>query len=224
MHRSGRIFLAAVAIALLTGCQSVTPSTSSLATGDSAVLHGWPPMAADPFLTAEARRLCLPDLDVKADIPVALQDRRGPDRATVVFADDATVAYCTVIRTPQGTVPDGGSAMQPRWPKGTGMVTTPAGLTINDATMAVKETDWGNLTGQLPPGAVAIRAEIGGRGVDGVVGNGIYSLSWQGAVLPKIVVAMDAAGREIARIDAALMAKIWVHTCPPGALGCPPPP
>jgi hypothetical protein len=153
---------------------------------------------------------------------VALQDRREGGRAIVFFADKATIAWCTMMRTPQGILPNGGSGTQDLWTNDVGIVVTPAGLTINDAADATESGGWSNLSGRLPSGATHISAAIGGRRVDGAVGAGIYSLSWPGDVIPTLLVALDPSGDEIARIDEATLSRLFQRECPPGALDCMP--
>lgn len=229
MHRWSRgatgILLTAGALALLAGCELILPPTTAPATSEPALqdVGAWPPLGADPGLTADARRLCLQDLGVARDIPVVLQDRREPGWATVYFADDTTIAWCTVKRTPQGSVADGSSGTQDHWTNDAGIVTA-NGLGIQTATRAGQPSEWSNVSGLLPRGATRIRAVVGGRAVDAVVGAGIYSVSWPGGLIPTVLVALDPSGQEVARIDQAGLATIWTDTCPPGSLGCPPAP
>jgi hypothetical protein len=220
----GRVIVVAAAIGVLAGCQATPPPSPAPDTSKPVVpdLEAWPPLAADPALTADARRVCLPDLGVVAGIPFALQDRREAGRAIVVFADKATIAWCTVMRTPQGTVPDGGSGTQDLWTNQVGIVVTPAGLTINDATDATDSSGWSNLSGRLPNGATHVHAAIGGRRVEAAVAAGIYSLSWPGDVIPTLLVAVGPSGDEIARIDEAALNRVFLRECPPLELGCMP--
>lgn len=230
MDRRGRratgLLLTVVTLGLLAGCELLLPPTNEPTTSEPVLQDGgaWPPLVADPLLTDDARRLCLQDLGVARDIPVALQDRREPGWATLYFQSDTTIAWCTVKRTPQGTVADGSSGTQDRWTNDAGLVTAAGGLGVQSAIRAGQPLDWSNLSGLLPPGATRIRAVVGGRAVDGVVGSGIYSVTWPGGLIPTVLVALDASGQEVARIDQAGLATVWTDTCPPGSLGCPPAP
>jgi len=167
----------------------------------------WPPLPADPAFILAARRLCLSDLRVDPNLKFVLEDRREPGTATVVFGDAKTVAFCGMKRMAEGIMPDGGSGTQARWRPEVGVLVGEGGLTIESGTGA---GSWASLLGLAPGDAVRVRAIVGGRPVDAVLADGIYSVSWPGSgASPTTLVAFDAGGRELSRIEGEGLAGLF---------------
>jgi hypothetical protein len=196
-----------------TGDTSAPLDVSSLATR-------WPPMLVDPAFTDAARRLCLPDLDVNRNLPFVLQDRRAADRAMVVFADAKVIAWCEIARMAGAMVPDGGAGTQSRWTGDLGLAVSD-GLTINEAAAARDASRWSYALGVVPTGAVAVRAVVGRVAVEAVVGDGLYSMSWPGGLVPTFLAALDADGDVLASIDQETVFQTFGPSCPADAMTCP---
>lgn len=69
--------------------------------------------------------------------------------------------------------------------------------------------DWSYIVGTAPAQAASVRLVVGGRAVVAVVADGIYSIGWQSAERPSLLVAYDAAGHEVDRIGQAGLAVIF---------------
>jgi hypothetical protein len=178
----------------------------------------WPALAADPAFILAARRLCLSDLRVDPNLKFVLEDRRELGTATVVFADAKTVAFCGMRRMAEGIMPDGGSGTQARWTPEVGVVVGEGGLTIESGSGA---GSWASLLGLAPIDAIRVRAIVGGRPVDAVLADGIYSVSWpEGAASPTALVAFGVGGNQVGRIAAEELAGLFRCRGP----GCSAPP
>jgi hypothetical protein len=167
----------------------------------------WPSLPVDPAFILASRRLCLPDLKVNPNLPFVLEDRRELGSATVVFADVKTVAFCGLKRMADGIMPDGGSGTQARWTPDVGVLLGERGLTMASGGGAGA---WASMLGLAPKEAVRVRAVVAGRPVDAVLADGIYSVSWpEAGASPTTLVAFDAGGRELSRIDGQALAGLY---------------
>lgn len=82
---------------------------------------------------------------------------------------------------------------------------------------AVPQIEWRYLIGLAPVGMAEVRAAIGGHAVEATMGGRLFVVAWPNDTKASLLIALDADGNEIARLDAAAL------TLPefPGSLGPP---
>jgi len=88
----------AVAAVLLAGCGSVVPSQPP---SQPPAPAGWSriPIAPDPALASAAYKLCVPDAGARpgGELPLIVQDQRGPGAAFLIWAAGDTVVSCLAM-------------------------------------------------------------------------------------------------------------------------------
>jgi hypothetical protein len=179
----------------------------------------YPPLPLDDELTTAARQLCLTDGDADPDLPLVLQDRREPDFAMMIFANDAVMVTCEVERTADEIRP-WGQGMAERWTSDN--AAGGGGPSIMQAA-ARDATSWDSAQGVVPAGTSIVRVVVNDVAIDAVIGQDLYSVTWPGGVPPTVLVALGSDGREVARIGSAELAEIFDRPCDPAvSLGpCP---
>jgi hypothetical protein len=80
---------------------------------------------------------------------------------------------------------------------------------------AVPKIEWRDLIGLAPVGTAEVRAAVGGRAVKATMGGRLFVLAWPNDTKASLLIALDADGKEIARLDAAALS----HPEVPGSLG-----
>jgi hypothetical protein len=167
----------------------------------------WPPLPADPTFTQVAREDCLPRWNFDQNTPVLFQDRRTADRGLVFFRSGASVGWCEVERQADGSVVVRGSALDPNsGPSTTGLPVGQFGLAIRSG-MGLG-AGWNAISGTAPAGSASIRLVVGGKSVEAVVGDGHYSVSWEGSTIPTLLAAYDASGHQIDSIGATALQRL----------------
>jgi len=188
--------------------------------GDVANLKAtYPPLSVDDELVAAGRQLCLTSGDADPELPLVLQDRREPDFAMMIFADDAVTVTCEVERTADEIRP-WSQGIAGRWTSDSAAGS--GGLSIMQAA-ARDATSWDSAQGVVPVGTTIVRVVVNDAAIDAVIGEDLYSVTWPGGVPPTVLVALGSDGREVARIGSAELAEIFDRPCDPAvSLGpCP---
>jgi hypothetical protein len=92
----------------LGGCELLPPFAANGGNPPPSMAWSPRPVAADPSLVPAARKACLIDTDILAGIapnlPLVIQDQRGPEGAFFVWADATNEATCLVARRADGTI------------------------------------------------------------------------------------------------------------------------
>lgn len=97
-----RLVAAIAALALASaGCGSAAPSATP-PPSQAPANGGWSriPIAPDPALAAAAYKLCVPDAGAKpggGELPLIVQDQRGPGAAFLIWAANDTVTSCLAM-------------------------------------------------------------------------------------------------------------------------------
>jgi hypothetical protein len=153
------------------------------------------PLPPDPVLAAAAlqgRSACSSG-DDGAAVKILLQDRRTPQTAAFLFAGPKTFGSCLI--TAAGGMSSGGSgpALHPMDGK----------LSVDDnGAGGVGESSVRQLGGRVAPDAAQVRIVLtDGREVVASLGNGYWLAWWPDTARADHVVALDAAGAEIASTE-----------------------
>jgi hypothetical protein len=101
------MFAAVALSALLGGCELLPPFAANGGNPPPSMAWSPRPVAADPGLVPAARKACLIDTNILAgiapDLPLVIQDQRGPEGAFFVWADATIEATCLGARRADGT-------------------------------------------------------------------------------------------------------------------------
>jgi hypothetical protein len=125
-------------------------------------------------------------------IPLAVQDRRRQDTALVVYARPGEEAYCLVRRDQDGRMDLRAAGSR-------------AGIAHGDVlgiSIWTEMDGGGVLIGSLKPPVeiVVIETDANDRIICSV-GNGVYSAWWPRGGAPKVILGLDARGRQVAKLD-----------------------
>jgi hypothetical protein len=221
MKRSGRqpgpIPSTAAAICLLlaataNACAPVDPAEPSARPEDALRFVGdWPPGPAPAAVVRRALQGCINDV---GHAPIVATEDRGFGASFVLFGDATTAGICEVRREANGNLIDvrGGS--------GGSMLGRGADIRVVSLDLQPERS---YLMGVTPVGTAQVRAVVGSHAVDATVGGDLFIVAWPNGVRPRLVVALDRAGREIARLDGEVLATLFGTDCVAmQAVPCPP--
>ena len=157
----------------------------------------WPAHPADPAAVA----LALLE-GCSGVLPVVATDDRGFGIVEVLMGGPENLGMCTLRQVDGGfRIEGGGSVQQPGMAAG--------GFTVNQLGMPPEGTPDGeqyrDLIGIGPLGTARVRAAVGSHAVEATLGGRLFALAWPGTTPASLVVAFDAHGTEIGRLDAAAL-------------------
>jgi hypothetical protein len=143
--------------------------------------------------------------------PVVATDDRGFGVAFVLMGTPQNHGNCTMQWSGDSWVALDGGASQSSDPvpddafwigvDGPGPAWTPEGAS------ASPQVEWRELVGLAPVGTTEVRAAVGGRAVKATMGGRLFVLAWPTGTIASLVVALDAEGKVIARLDAAALTR-----------------
>jgi hypothetical protein len=161
----------------------------------------WPPRPAVAAVIGLALSGCIRDT---GPAPIVASEDRGFGVFFVLFGDARTAGICEVRREADGSLRElgGGAGGDSR---GRGDAIVPDSLDV------APERSY--LMGASPVGTAEVRAAVGSHAVSATLGGELFVLAWPNGTPPTLVVALDADGHEIARLDGDALAKIFAPRC-----------
>jgi hypothetical protein len=160
----------------------------------------WPAQPADGAVIALVLGGCM---EAIGPAPVVASEDRGFGVAFVLLGDARNAGFCEV-RTAGGSLSEaGGGAGGTSYGRGPDLFIVSGGVAPERS----------HLMGITPNGAAAVRAVVGDHAVDATLGGELFVVSWPIDAPARLLVALDADGSEIARIDAEDLAA-YADDCP----------
>jgi hypothetical protein len=156
----------------------------------------WPPEPAPAAVVRLTLQGCIGDV---GHAPIVATEYRGFGVDFVLFGDATTAGICEVRRAANGSLRDVGG--------GSGGVELGRGGDITVVRHDL-QPERSYLMGVSPVETAAIRAVIGSHAVDATIGGELFIVAWPTGEPPRLVVALDRDGREIARLDEEALARL----------------
>jgi hypothetical protein len=188
--------------ATASACAPADPEEPSARPEDALRFVGdWPPRPAAAAVVRLALQGCIDDF---GHAPIVATEDRGFGVAFVLFGDARTAGICEVRREADGTLIDAGG--------GSGGAELGRGADIKVVSLDL-QPERSYLMGATPIGTSQVRAVVGSHAVDATVGGDLFILAWPNGVPPRLLIALDGASREIARLDGDALANLFGTDC-----------
>jgi hypothetical protein len=206
-RRRPRAAIALVALAgLLVGaCGSTEPGPSLDPEAVVRLAPSWPAHDALPAAAVAIREQCIAGAG-----PVVATEDRGFGVAFVLVGSPQNSGSCELQASGPTWVMVAGSAAQKLDPvpddaflvevNGSGPAWT------RERASAVPQIEWPDLLGIAPAGTAEVRAAVGQRAVKATMADRLFVLAWPNDTRAALLVALDANGNELARLDGPALA------------------
>jgi hypothetical protein len=194
---SAAVGLGLLLAALASACAPADPEEPSGRPEDVLrFVADWPPEPAAAAVVRLTLQGCIDDV---GHAPIVATENRGFGVDFVLFGDARTAGICEVRRAANGSLRDVGG--------GSGGVELGRSGDIAIVRHDLKP-ERSYLMGVSPVETAAIRAVVGSHAVDATLGGELFVLAWPNGEPPRLVVALDRDGQEIARLDEDALARL----------------
>lgn len=217
----------AVALVVTVGLRQFETGAGAAHSADPRTVPvAWPLASAPPGFESTARDQCGPMVAVPyfSSLPLVVDEHRsGAGRSywAAMFSNETWTAVCNVETVPAGSSPGRtGSEAGPRWTSQDANIVGRAGLSVSVSSSATEAAGWNTVMGTVPTGTAIVRAVIDGCVSVAVVGDGLYAVAWQGTSVPSELVAYDANGLEVDRIDGTALSGAFEAGRSPSPSAC----